>query len=129
MSTTIEFGGVSYDVPPFMLAELEAAAPHIDLLNELGPEFQQAIRDKKPLPLTKQFKLLRAQVGVLAVGIGLVDPEMTADKIMKQVNFTFIPSLGDAVNKLVASAGIQTAGEEKAPTPARGKGAKASKAR
>lgn len=126
MATVIEIGGKSYDVPPFMLAELERAAPHLDVLNELEPEFRAARQGGKVPSLTTQFRMLRAQVEILAVGIGLVDPSVTADQIMGQVNFSFIPSLGAAVNALMVSAGIQNAGEAKAP---RQRGAKASKAR
>lgn len=129
MGLKIELGGRSYDMPPFMLAELEAAAPHIDRMNELFPEFQSAILDKRSLPLTTQTQLLRAMVEILAVGLRNVDPDMTAETIMRTVNFTFMGSLGTAVQELLRSSGMTALGEVKAPSARPRKGAKASKGR
>lgn len=124
---TIEIGGRSFDVPPFMLAELEAAAPHIDAMNEIEQEFAR-LRDAGKEPgAALAMRLTRTLVEILAIGLANVDPEMTAEKIAKSVNFTFVGSLGQAVRELLKSSGLTPQGEAAAPSPRPGKGAKASK--
>jgi hypothetical protein len=128
MAITIEIGERSFAVPPFMLAELELAAPHIDRMNELRKEFQLASNEGRDPSAVLAFQMTRELVEILAIGIANVDPDVTADSISKTVNFTFMDSLQRAVDELLKSSGL-SAGEAKAPSPRRGKGAKVSRSR
>lgn len=123
----IEIGGRKFAVPPFMLAELEAAAPHIDRMNELEKEFAAIRAEGKTPGAALAMQLTRTLVEILAIGIQNCDPEMTADAIAKMVNFTFVQSMAPAVRELLKSSGLSPQGEAKAPSPRPGKGARASR--
>lgn len=120
MTTNVEIGGRSFAVPPFMLAELEAAAPHIDRMNELRLAFEALNANGEQPTITQAFAMTRELVEILAIGIANCPDPLSGDEIAKQVNWTFLPSLQTAVDALLQSSGLASSGEVKAPA----KGAK-----
>jgi hypothetical protein len=123
MTITVEIGERSFAVAPYMLGDLRRAAPHIDRVNELAQRTTEAAQAGKQPGLADLSELARALVEVIAVGIGKIDPAMTADAIEDMVDMTFIPSLQAAVFELLKASGLAPKGEAKAPSR-RAKGAK-----
>lgn len=127
MAVILEIGGRSFEIAPFMLAELEQAAPHIDRLNEFEQEFKAHKLAKTQPPASLSFKLARELVEIVAVGVSLIDPDWTAERIAKSVGPSFIQPLGVAVRDLLNASGLSPQGESKAPSPRQSKGARASR--
>lgn len=126
MAVVIEIGGRPFEIAPFMLAELELAADHIDRMSELEQEFARFRREGKVPPAKLAFQLTRELVEIVAVGTVLIDPEMTADRISKSVDFSFLQPLGIAVRELLRLSGLAPEGEAKAPSTRSSRGPKAS---
>lgn len=123
---TLEIGGRAFEVAPYKLRELRLAAPFIDQMNDLMAGIGN-IEGEGGIPkLADMAALTRALCEILAIGLQKVDPKMDADALEAEVDFSFLPSLKEAIFALLRASGLARQGEVQAPSPPEAEGAGAS---
>jgi hypothetical protein len=103
-------------VAPFKLAQLRAAAPFVDRLNELVQATSKLKTESKVPTLEATMELLHVTVQIIAVGTAKADPSLTADALEEIVGMDHLASLQLAVFELLAQSGLgPNKGEASAP--------------
>jgi hypothetical protein len=105
--------GRGFDLAPYKLAQLKAAAPFIDRINAT----QGALTSVEGMAASASDFL-----GVLAVGLMRIDPSLTLEALEEMVGLADIPSLRDGFMAVLVESGM-IAGEIEAPAPAEPMGA------
>lgn len=99
--------GRDFDVAPYMIAELEEAAPFIDRINATPGSVTS---------VTGGVAATVDLIGFLAVGLSRVDPALTADEIKKRVGLADIAAMQTAFNEILTDSGLGAKGEAMAPS-------------
>jgi len=99
--------GRHFDVAPYMIAQLEEAAPFIDAINAAPGSVTT---------VTGGVKATVDLIGFLAVGLSRLDPEMTAEHIKAHVGFGDIAVMQQAFTDILADSGMGAKGEAQAPS-------------
>jgi len=103
----IMIGGRAFELAPYKLAQLRQAAPYIDRINATAGA------------LTTVEGMTEAAcdfVGVLAIGLGKIDPALTPEALEEMIGLADIGALRDGFMEVLTESGM-IAGEAAAPAP------------
>lgn len=109
----VTIAGRAFDLAPYKLAQLKAAAAFIDRINAT----QGALTSVEGMAASASDFL-----GVLAVGLVRIDPSLTLPALEEMVGLADIPALRDGFMAVLVESGM-IAGEAEAPAPAEPTGA------
>lgn len=133
---TLTIAGRSFEIAPYKLGALRKAAPHIDAINVSVKAAEKAAKAAKEAGKTTDtttdvsiaglFENTEHIVAIVAIGLGKIDPAMTADALEDVIGIEDMPALGTALRDILAEAGLAPTGEATAPAPKRRKAAGAS---
>lgn len=99
---TITIKGRAFELAPYMIGSMRRAAPFVDRINA---------RAGTLATLEHIFENGRDLCEVVAIGLGKIEPAMTADAIEDQLGFEDMMALAQAYKEIMREAGFAPKGD------------------